>query len=1210
MNEINTEKISYQQKAILKAIKNTLEKETHNLVNAPEILWQQLSSRLQWDTGPIQPFLHTEKQKRIEEGRLIWGQSFSRIRESAALLRTLSSHKQAIRTCAISPDGKWIASGSSDGEIKIWDLEKGKVIKTLIGHDNIVSRCVFSPGAKWILSASQDKTLKIWDLASGSEIKTLIGHQLGVFDCEISLDGKWIVSLGGEQVYKIWETATGEERYNVKAGSQPRDNTPPPALPAEVKRPLEILKTRKSIDQNSALSSNGKWLLRSKQDGSLDILDVANFKMLHSISANAAFFKNMSGMLLPGSFKSRASGYSHRITACAINAEGTLTFSASSRQYSGKGVSDTRLVVHDAFSGEELAVFSGHSDEITSFALSPDDRLLISASQDGTLKVWDLSALKSRLLTQQTLSSVTDCTFSPDGKWVLFSTQKGSLTLMDAKNGNLIKNYLGHKAAVNACAISPDSKWFVSACADGSLIIWELSTGKILLNIQGHSRAVRCVAISPDGKWILSGSEDHTIGLWDAASGLRKISPNGLPWNQGPVTACAISPDGTQIAASCLNEVTNIFDAASGAMLHNLDAGMDKNAASLACSYSPDGTHLVCATRDHMLVVLDAASGKEQAFLRGHKSHVSHAAFSPDGEWLVSASHDGTLKIWNITSGEALLTLSGHTGPVSACTVSPDGEKIVSAGTDGRIKIWNTITGQNLQAMFGGHESKLSYVGFSPDGKQVISAAEDKMIKFWDAESFRERKVFKGNNTDLAFLVSQDGSLALSSGKNDVNFCVLDLKQASERIKLGGHSDRFSCFAISPDSTWFISAGADRRLKLWDANSGNELHSFHQTSRVNDCKISPDGTFIVSAGADGSLFLWDIASKDKRFSLSAHSKPITHCEISPDGNWILSASEDHTLKIWNAADGKLIRTLDGHSGLVLNCRISPDLTWLVSSSKDGTLKVWNPAQETPLLSLPCPTAYAISPNGTWLCVCKEKVLLVINPFSGERFLNIPISGFQNHIAWHPWLPLVLCGDDIGNINLFEFFNLPNFPALLTAVKKEEHLEIRCPACQQVQQVSLTDLGSPFICPSCGLKSKLNEFFQSEPIKWFESEKQATEIQKMIEMAEQGELEMKYKLGLIYNERIYPSIVSQDPLQAANWYRKAALSGHVKAQFELGQCYRTGYGVPINEEKAIFWYSKASKAGDEEASKMLKNLRDQVARKQITLPPATVIIRKK
>ena len=263
-----------------------------------------------------------------------------------------------------------------------------------------------------------------------------------------------------------------------------------------------------------------------------------------------------------------------------------------------------------------------------------------------------------------------------------------------------------------------------------------------------------------------------------------------------------------------------------------------------------------------------------------------------------------------------------------------------------------------------------------------------------------------------------------------------------------------------------------------------------------------------------------------------------------------------------------------------------------------------------MLSLPCPTSYAISPNGAWLCVCEEKKLKVVNPISGEQLLKIPVLGYQNLITWHPWLPLVLCGDGVGNINLFEFFNLPNLPAMLTAVKKEDVLEIRCPACQQVQYVSLTDLGSLFNCPSCDLQSKLNGFFQTEPLKWFESEKEAPQIKKMIETAELGDLDIMYKLGLIYSESIYPSPVSQDPMQAANWYRKAALRGHVKAQFELGQCYRTGYGVPLNEEKAVFWYSKASNAGEEDASKKLKILTDQIARRQRTPPPVTVIRRKR
>ena len=132
---------------------------------------------------------------------------------------TITGHTQGVSACAVSPDGTWIVSTSSDHTLKIWDVATGIEVVTLTGHTNVVTGCAVSPDGTWIVSCSHDQTLKIWDVASGTEKATLTGHTDKVTGCAVSSDGTWIVSCSFDQTLRIWDIATGSERATLTGRS-------------------------------------------------------------------------------------------------------------------------------------------------------------------------------------------------------------------------------------------------------------------------------------------------------------------------------------------------------------------------------------------------------------------------------------------------------------------------------------------------------------------------------------------------------------------------------------------------------------------------------------------------------------------------------------------------------------------------------------------------------------------------------------------------------------------------------------------------------------------------------------------------------------------------------------------------------------------------------------------------------------------------------
>jgi len=180
-------------------------RESHVLRERPEFLWQQLHNRPQWADTPRADRLTAERERRSRPGARPRIHRYSRLRESEALIRTLTGHTAWVRGCAVSPDGAWIVSASEDRTLKIWDVATGTERATFRGHGGPVNGCAVSPDGTWIVSASEDTTLRIWDAATGSERAALNRHTGRVYDCAMSPDGTWIVSASKDNTLRIWE---------------------------------------------------------------------------------------------------------------------------------------------------------------------------------------------------------------------------------------------------------------------------------------------------------------------------------------------------------------------------------------------------------------------------------------------------------------------------------------------------------------------------------------------------------------------------------------------------------------------------------------------------------------------------------------------------------------------------------------------------------------------------------------------------------------------------------------------------------------------------------------------------------------------------------------------------------------------------------------------------------------------------------------------
>lgn len=293
-----------------------------------------------------------------------------------------------------------------------------------------------------------------------------------------------------------------------------------------------------------------------------------------------------------------------------------------------------------------------------------------------------------------------------------------------------------------------------------------------------------------------------------------------------------------------------------------------------------------------------------QLTLSGHGDAVTSVAISADGITAVSGSADKTVKVWNLQTGKIIRTLTGHTGEISSVAVSPDGNFLAVGISDtprSNVKVWHLPSGKLIHTLIG-HNKPVNVVAISPDG-QVLASGSNK-IKIWNL-------------------------------------------QKGDRVCTLWHSTAVRATAIAPDGTILVSGTSDHKIKIWNPQTGEPLHTIigHQgavTSLVL-CPITEQehcGQIVISGSADRTIKVWDIHTGKVLYTMSGHGDEITSLAMSQDGHTLISGSKDKTIKIWDWHRGELLQTLTGHDQAVNSVAISADGQIILSGSSDRKLKVW------------------------------------------------------------------------------------------------------------------------------------------------------------------------------------------------------------------------------------------------------------------------------
>ena len=580
-------------------------------------------------------------------------------------------------------------------------------------------------------------------------------------------------------------------------------------------------------------------------------------------------------------------------------------------------------------------------------AYSPNGTLLAVASSIG---IWIHDAQTGQeidLLTGHT-ASVRSVAFSPDGRTLASGSEDNTICIMDMQTRTLRKTLRGHTGRVSDVAFSADGKVLASGSYDSTLRLWNMETDTLLKTLTGHTDRVLSVRFSADGKVLASASTDSTLRLWDTQSGgLRKTLPLTHPQE---ILEMAFSPDGRTLVTWCWESPIFLWDVQTGERRKVLTGEWRDVVNSIA--FSPDSKIFASAMNNGTIRLLNIQTGELSRILIGHTYHVFCVAFSPDGKVLASGSYDGTLRLWDVETGERRNTHTGWTSEVSSVAFSPDGRTLSGALGNDTVGLWDAQTG-TLRRMLKvqPRTHSINSVTFSPDGEVLAGGGFGSVVHLWDAETGEHQNTL-GDGFDIfeSVAFNVDGTV-LASANRDKTVQLWDAQTGELRNTLIGHTDWVNSVAFSPDGTTLASASNDMTIRLWDAQTGELRRTLtgHKDA-INSVAFSPDGKVLASGSGyiyakdasgsqDKTIRLWDVETGELRRTLPAQHKVLC-VAFSPDGKVLAASYDDKIIHLWDMQMSTVRRTLEGHTDDVRSVAFSPDGRTLVSGSQDGTLLLW------------------------------------------------------------------------------------------------------------------------------------------------------------------------------------------------------------------------------------------------------------------------------
>ncbi len=933
--------------------------------------------------------------------------SLRRVEDDSEIDRLEGSCPVAWGDLAFSPDGRFLSHRCKDGRLKMWRLDVPQpfvawTADTGAPYSLTVS---FSGDSRHFAIGHVDASVSIYDTATGEEFRkwrpgfraerlafrpgqphlaVVGGSSVRVLDVE---SGKVLAELPHpNSIYWIdWHPqgdllATTCNDWKIRFWDVSKQKLVLPPLEGHQAFGI-IVAFNRAGDRLSSNDWGGLWRLWDSRTGRL-LLSTPSWAV-GTVSGKLAGKIRTDDAL----FAVESSDTKLRLLHIALGRElRTLTAleGSPSRRYYHDAQSSPdgrflvvcsmdRVAIVDWANGAEVGWINLHSTSALTF--EPSGALLTSGP-NGLLR-WptrfETATGLLRLGPPQPLNQFSNTDIhggSADGQVLAVPNYNRGAIVLHRPDRRVV---LGPREDVRCCAVSPDGRWVATGNHGNQqgigATVWNAQTGE--LGKDFHIGGMCKVGFSPDGRWLITSGGGYRlwkVGTWEQG-------PPILTANPGIGGGFAFAPDGKVLAISGETSQIRLVDLESGIEIAQLTVS-DQTRLDPHC-FSPDGSQLVAlGVEDHILYIWDLRAIRvllKELGLDWDRPDYPPAPPPPTKPLRVEVDmnfpappkpvvprpvvlprpvSEGWHRVPGIpdNAGKAL-ELGLPRGPVAQVIFSPDGKRL--AVMLGQILIYDADGGKKMQSFPA--DPKRCRVAFSPDGQRL--AAPDRV---WDVATGRELAVFKGElssgyGAGYEVAYSPDGKrLASTCGSQEIK--IWDAQSGEQLLTLHGHANHIYTVVFRPDGKQLASSGEAGVVKIWDAATGREIRTLPQNADpIYKLVYSPDGKRLAAACGSwrdgkkaGEVKVWDADSGKELLNLKGHSEAVWSLAFSPDGRRLASGSGIHTgtdqttrgqVKIWDAVTGKELMTLPGTTGRILGVAFSPNGERLAAACERGVI-VW------------------------------------------------------------------------------------------------------------------------------------------------------------------------------------------------------------------------------------------------------------------------------
>jgi len=586
----------------------------------------------------------------------------------------LVGHRRDVPAGGYSPDGAFLATGSDDRTVRLWDVRTGALVTTIEGFQGALEWVSFGHDGRTLVTsaAGQHPRVSTWEVPSG---RPLAGFDLprAIYRAELTPDDAAVVTGDFDGWLRIIELATGRARleempcHDRISAIAFRAGTDQMAI-ASLDRTVSVwdwragkrLSALDPFDRRitaARYSDDGRYLLVAEDVHHIHVYDATTLARLRTIHT-------------PDTAQDPDAFFSPDARAIVA------------------GTKDGRISVWHTSSGALLRLIDAQpAGQLYRMDLRGDGREVATMGGDGAVHLWSLdAALDYRLLTRQPIDDTTVLTsaFVDDGRTIVEPGGDGEVRLIDAASGALERSFhVGFEA--DTIAIDPTATRLATTGESTAAYpprVWDLRAGTLVATLLPQAPIVTYgLAATSDGTGFLTGDYLGVLREWDASGGAMRAEHSVT---QGRISSIAASPDGATIAVANEHGTVFLLDRA-GTTKRTLQA---HNCWIQSLLFADGGRTLVTVGRqDHALAVWRAPFDGPPVRLVGHAGMGIRASTSDDGRRIASVSSDGTARLWDARTGELLRIIEG---PSTTALFRPGADELLTTGPRGYAVVWST----------------------------------------------------------------------------------------------------------------------------------------------------------------------------------------------------------------------------------------------------------------------------------------------------------------------------------------------------------------------------------------------------------------------------------------------------------------------------------------------------------------------------------------